>query len=432
MLSRENKTDVVSGEQADDPLYLPLIARVRQMLDESGLLYIGDSKMGAIETRAQLAAGGDFYLVPLAKVGDVPALYEQCLAPIISGSQSATLIYTADVAGDLAELIAAGYQTHRTQQTTLPSGQTYTWHERLLVVRSLSEAKKQFATLQRNLETAQKALLALTPDPGRGRKPIREETVLNQEAQAILATYKVGDYLRYTYDREESVKTQYIGRGRGSATRPKREIRTVWYKMTQVIRDEERIHRAFCGMGWKLYATNQPQADLPLDEAVRLYRAAPRMERHFHLFKDTPIGIEPMYVKNDDQIQGLCRLLSLCERLMTLIEIVTRRYLSQHRTTLAGLYEGNPNRKTDAPTAVRLLRAFRGISRVRFVVKNKDSPYTTPLNSRQRHILSMLGISEGIYQTPHSDSDPLQNFGRRCGAFLAQLCHTVSGVLNRP
>ena len=74
-------TDVVSGEQADDPLYLPLIARVRQMLDESGLLYIGDSKMGAIETRAQLAAGGDFYLVPLAKVGDVPALYEQCLAP---------------------------------------------------------------------------------------------------------------------------------------------------------------------------------------------------------------------------------------------------------------------------------------------------------------------------------------------------------------
>ena len=55
-------TDVVSGEKADDPLYLPTIDNVRQMVDESGLLYIGDSKMSAIEIRAELARKGDFYL----------------------------------------------------------------------------------------------------------------------------------------------------------------------------------------------------------------------------------------------------------------------------------------------------------------------------------------------------------------------------------
>ena len=68
-------------------MYLPTIDDVRQMTDESGLLYIGDSKMSAIEIRAELARKRDFYLVPLAKVGGVPALYEQCLAPIVSGSQ---------------------------------------------------------------------------------------------------------------------------------------------------------------------------------------------------------------------------------------------------------------------------------------------------------------------------------------------------------
>jgi transposase len=56
-------SNVVSGEQADDPLYLPMIQRVRKTLAESGLLYIGDSKMSAIEIRAALSRAGDFYLM---------------------------------------------------------------------------------------------------------------------------------------------------------------------------------------------------------------------------------------------------------------------------------------------------------------------------------------------------------------------------------
>lgn len=414
-------TDVVSGEKADDPLYLPMIQNVRQMGVEPGLLYIGDSKMSAVEIRAELARKGDFYLVPLAKVGDVPALLEQCLKRIVSGSQPATLIYAVDDEGQSTELIAAGYQTNRVQTTTLPSGETFAWQERILVVRSLAEAKKQFATLQQNLEKATKALLALTPAPGRGRRQIRTEAELIEKALAILATYRVGEYLHYTADCEESVKTRYIGRGRGSANRQKKEIRTVRYQITAVIRDEEAIHQGFCQMGWKLYATNQLEADLPLDEAVRLYRQAPRIERHFHLFKSAPIGISPMYVKNDDQIKGLCRLLSLCVRLLTLIEIVTRRHLKAEGQTLAGLYEDNPNRQTAQPTATRLLRAFGGIHRVRLA--NKATVYTTPLTELQRKILSMLSITESVYQPRAPDCRPLVAFGRRCGQLLAKICY---------
>ena len=414
-------TDVVSGEKADDPLYLPMIHNVRQMVDESGLLYLGDSKMSAIEIRAELARNGDFYLVPLAKVGDVPALYDQCLEHIVCGSQSATLIYSVGEEGQSPELIAAGYQTSRAQTTTLAKGETFAWQERILVVRSLAEAKKQFATLGRNLQEATEALVALTPAPGRGRRPIRTQAELDQKAEAILATYRVGEYLHYTADCQQSVKIRYIGRGRGSAKRQKKEIRTVRYQITQVIRDEQAIDYAFCNMGWKLYATNQPKAHLPLDEAVRLYRAAPRIERHFHLFKSAPIGISPMYVKNDDQIKGLARLLSLCVRLLTLMEIVTRRHLKAHGQTLAGLYQDNPNRQTNQPTATRLLRAFRGIHRVR--LPNQVMPYTTPLNDLQRHILSMLSITQAVYQSRAPDSHPLVTFAQRCGQILAKICY---------
>src|SRR2546421_664801 len=40
-------TEVISGEHADDPVYVPIIARVREGLQQSGLLYVGGCKMAA-------------------------------------------------------------------------------------------------------------------------------------------------------------------------------------------------------------------------------------------------------------------------------------------------------------------------------------------------------------------------------------------------
>src|SRR5437867_1292880 len=52
-------TDVVSGERADDPLYVPCIERVRASVGRSGLLYVGDCKMASRDTRAWIAGQGD-------------------------------------------------------------------------------------------------------------------------------------------------------------------------------------------------------------------------------------------------------------------------------------------------------------------------------------------------------------------------------------
>lgn len=35
-------TDVVPGQRADDPLFIPAIARVRESLARRGLLYVGE------------------------------------------------------------------------------------------------------------------------------------------------------------------------------------------------------------------------------------------------------------------------------------------------------------------------------------------------------------------------------------------------------
>jgi transposase len=62
-------TDVLSGERAADGLYIPIMERVRTGLKTPGLLFVGDGKMSALETRAYLARHHDFYLSPLPLTG---------------------------------------------------------------------------------------------------------------------------------------------------------------------------------------------------------------------------------------------------------------------------------------------------------------------------------------------------------------------------
>lgn len=68
-------TEVVSGQRADDPLYQPAIERVQDSLKRQGLLYVGDCKMGALQTRAHLHASRDFYLCPLSALSPTEKLF---------------------------------------------------------------------------------------------------------------------------------------------------------------------------------------------------------------------------------------------------------------------------------------------------------------------------------------------------------------------
>jgi transposase len=65
-------SEVHPGDAADDPLYLPLIRRVRELLGRTGLLYTGDCKMAALETRGEIDAHRGFLLDASAHDGRDP------------------------------------------------------------------------------------------------------------------------------------------------------------------------------------------------------------------------------------------------------------------------------------------------------------------------------------------------------------------------
>src|SRR6266481_6450813 len=127
-------TDVVSGERADDPLYVPCIARVQQSLGRRGLLYVGDCKMASRTTRACIAAPGDFYLCPLPQVQLAEGELEAALERVWSGDQALISVLRAQEQGE-PKFIAQGYE-YEVPMSMEVEGQSRAWRERRLVVRS--------------------------------------------------------------------------------------------------------------------------------------------------------------------------------------------------------------------------------------------------------------------------------------------------------
>ena len=131
--------DVHPGNAADDPLYLPLYRRVRALLGQTGLLYAGDCKMAALETRAEIAANQDFYLTRLPLTGTVPAQFAAWVEAAVVGDRAAKLIEIRRGEGEEQELLGRGYEFER-PQTAVVGEVEHTWTERVQVIRSESAA----------------------------------------------------------------------------------------------------------------------------------------------------------------------------------------------------------------------------------------------------------------------------------------------------
>src|SRR5436853_37418 len=99
-------TIVVPGNTADDPLYVPAIQAVRPSLGTGGRTYIGDCKMGSLATRAFVAAGGDFYLCPLAESQLSRAGRRELLHPVWQGTQTLEQVRRPGPEAGLDELVA--------------------------------------------------------------------------------------------------------------------------------------------------------------------------------------------------------------------------------------------------------------------------------------------------------------------------------------
>ena len=390
-------TDVVSGERADDGLYIPIIDRIVAMLEKEGLLFVGDCKMSAWATRVHIHASQQHYLTPLALTGNTAEDMETWIQDGLNGTHQLTQIY-APGAREGDDSIAEGYELTRPCIAQV-GDQTFEWIERVFVVRSFAHAEVLKKGLEKRLATATTKLEALTPPRGRGRRQIEEEQILVERADAILKQHRVEDLLSYTFERQVEQQVKYVGRGRGAKDRPQQVIERVRYQITAVVRDQAAIDALKQTFGWRAYVTDLPVEQLSLCDAVLTYREEWRIERGFHRLKSAPLSIAPLFVKRDDQVAGLINLLSIAVRLLTLIEFVVRRGLQRENAQLVGLHRENPKKPTDKPTTQRLLQSFSNITLTIIHFPDRVVRHITPLIPLQERILELLDLSPNIYRS---------------------------------
>jgi len=390
-------TDVLSGERADDGLYIPLMERLRTGVKTTGLLFVGDCKMSALETRAYLARHHDFYLSPLPLTGTTAEAMDAWITAGVTQGEAgelARIVRTNDRGHEV--LAAEGYEFERT--CCAPVGEAE-WRERVVVVRSPMHATQQAAGLETRLRHAETKLAALTPPRGRGKRQITDEATLVEAIDLVLTEHRVDGLLSVAWEKEVEQKTQYVGRGRGSVSREKRVIQKTRYHITHIARQEDKIAALSQRFGWKAFVTNAVPKRLSLQDAVLCYRNEYRVERLFNRLKSR-VHIAPLFVKLNDQIEGLTYLLTLGVRVLTVTEFVLRRSLEHAQASLPGLHPENKQKVTDKPTAERILKAFSDVSLT--IIKNAAGEEIlrrlTPLSGVQEDILQRLGLGTALYR----------------------------------
>ena len=381
-------TAPLSGEQADDPHYVPAWERLVATIGRPDFLVVGDCKLASLANRGHIQSRAGFYLAPLPLTGNTPA---ELQAWVLKPPQAPQAIR---LPGQLPTEVPVGQGFEVEVECTWqnPDSPTrVTWTERRLVVQSEAHAQRQRAGLSERLTKAETTVRAL--------KPTTDRADLEQRAQAILARHHVTDYLDLSYAEQIERQTRYVGPGRPGPYRPTHTVEThTWTVKTK--RRRAAINQFNRLAGWRQYATNATASRLSLTGAVNCYRQEWQPEHGFHRLKGGLLAITPLFLRDDNRIRGLLLLLGIALRVLTLTEFVARRSLAATGETLKGLYAGNPNRATPQPTAERLLKAFDDITLYRYGSTTEVWYEVTELSPLQRRILQLLGVPESVYAAP--------------------------------
>jgi hypothetical protein len=236
--------------------------------------------------------------------------------------------------------------------------QPLTWQERRLLIQSMAATQAAQANLQERLQKAEHTLTQLAVRK-QGKPRLTERGQVIEHIEALLKQFRVEGLLQVEI--QEEVNEHPVRAYRGRLSPPRQQ----WSFQLGVSRVETAIAKAMSQLGWRVYATN---------------------------------------VQRDDHRVGLVRLLTIALRVLTLLEGVVRQQLSRQQETLAGLFAGNPKRRTAQPTAERLLETFREITLTIVSAPGFVQRHVTPLSPLQQQIVALCGFSPVVYDRFADDS----------------------------
>ena len=364
-------SQTLAGNEADDPLYIKAWREMSQTIGHKDFLFVGDSKGGSEETRTTIAQEGGYYLFPLAMTGNRK---EELEALVLKQAKEASKIELLDKKGKLS-VMGQGFKI------TNPENDKEMWH----ITQSQAFANRQQKSLLARLGKAEQQLNNLKAKSG--------ETAIafEQRALQILKQHKVSGLLAVSLTESSTLRKKYIGRGRPGPNRPYCFISEITLELT-ITHKQPAIDKALQLCGWRIYATNF--SGLTPTTVTKYYRGQWTNERGYHRFKRGDIPALPLFLRIPQRIKGLMFLLTIALQLLTLIEFVVQRELSEQKTEIAGLVPGNPKMKTARPSAERILTQFKSIHLLILPDSQRRFETLTPV---QRYLLTLMNVPETVY-----------------------------------
>lgn len=184
---------------------------------------------------------------------------------------------------------------------------------------------------------------------------------------------------------------------RAYGDKPKRIEKKSTFELT-IQRDKVQIAERKKYMGWQIYATNAPKDLLTFEKCVWKYRYQSNIESRFDDIRNKMAALLPVFLQKDERIKGLVNILLLALKICSVMEYKAASALQNENELLFNVYEGNPNRGTNRPSAKRLLKAFEGVAiSVIFEANKFQFALMTNLKPVQKKILKLMDLEEEIY-----------------------------------
>jgi hypothetical protein len=242
-------TEVVAGERADAPLSMPCIERVQARLGQHGRLEVGNWKMASRDTRARLAAAGDYSWCPRPQGHLAAGEFDAALEAVCPGAHALRSVRRQGPPGAL-EVLAAGYASP-VAMSQQGDGTVEHWTERRLVGRSVRQAQAAAAALRARVAKARAPIAALNQS-GRGQKRFETVSALRQAVVAMVQRDGVEALLGlrlYQHDPPRPVRAS-----RGQPARVDHDR----HATVEVCGDEAALAATSGRLGWRLSSTNPP------------------------------------------------------------------------------------------------------------------------------------------------------------------------------
>ena len=343
------------------------LQHTRSAISAQRAIYVSNSELKG-DLRATLRAYGDGYVCKLDRdtlLATLAHTTPQSLQHLVSGTP-----------GEPGDHFADGYEFD--VDPALEG-----WQERRILVRNFAQLHQQNRDLDERLGSAQIELAALN-ERRRGKRRPRSLDEMQSAVEAILAQYAVESLLRVAY--VETSDTRIVRRYRGRPTMPRTEH--VVSINTQL--DEAAVHAYRQQLGWRIFASNVPADELPIDEVAQIELDMPPLIRRVC---GKPLSITAGIVHHEPQIRGLIRFVSLAMRTLALIDEAL-----YHRAMEVGL---EPYDKTSGNgqqlLAERLLEAYKELTLTVISEGYERRYHVTTLSSVQRRMLEVLGLPASIY-----------------------------------